>query len=348
MNALIVLPLALAVIFAASGGAKIRDAGHVRDAMRSFRLPFADSAAGRLVARLLGPAELLLAVGLIVAPAPLALVLALVATGVLAVYLWLVAAALRRGDDFECGCFGAGSRSRISRALLGRNIALVLLAAASAGYLAVTGSVFAGFRGDDGAWLAVVGVAFAVAFVRGREHRDETRAAAAAHGAATHIPAAHAPTAHDAAARDEAPPAEVRPGWSPMEPSRVEVVTAEGEVTTLHGLSSRRRQFVVFVRLGCRSCDGLLAHADELAELLGDQAELRFATSTARSVFEEEHPDQAGRAVYAVAAARHVLGVIHSPTAVLLDYNGGIDARRAAGAAQIESFARDIGAPSRR
>lgn len=54
---------------------------------------------------------------------------ALVATGLLAVFTVLVAAAWARGLDFECGCFGKANSSRIGLAKLLENALYLAIAA---------------------------------------------------------------------------------------------------------------------------------------------------------------------------------------------------------------------------
>lgn len=54
---------------------------------------------------------------------------ALVATGLLGVFTLAVAAAWARGLDFECGCFGKASASRIGLAKLLENAAYLAVAA---------------------------------------------------------------------------------------------------------------------------------------------------------------------------------------------------------------------------
>jgi hypothetical protein len=49
--------------------------------------------------------------------------------GMMAVFTLAVAAAVYRGLDFECGCFGTADASSIGLAKLGQNLALLVVAA---------------------------------------------------------------------------------------------------------------------------------------------------------------------------------------------------------------------------
>lgn len=115
-------PVVLALVLAASGGAKLADPHSTRASFRALALP----APGAL-AVIVPLVELGTAVALIAAP-PLGAVIAL---GLLAAFSVFLASRVARGETEPCACFGQVRRRPISRADLLRNGALMALAVAT-------------------------------------------------------------------------------------------------------------------------------------------------------------------------------------------------------------------------
>lgn len=122
---------AVALILAGAGAAKLRAPGRFRSALSHYRV--VPAAAVPAVAQMVGPAELALAMALVLAPAsPLPAVLA---SALLLLFAGAIAINLRRGRTaIDCGCsFGRGGQP-IHAVMVSRNllIAAALLAAAFA------------------------------------------------------------------------------------------------------------------------------------------------------------------------------------------------------------------------
>jgi len=117
--------VAIGVVFLAAALGKIGDLGAFAGQVHNFQL--VPVAAENLVAIALPWVEIV---------AGLALVLgiraragAVVATGLMAVFIVAVAAALARDLSIECGCFGKAGASRVGWSKLAQNVGLLLLAA---------------------------------------------------------------------------------------------------------------------------------------------------------------------------------------------------------------------------
>ncbi len=144
--------VALAVVFAVSGAAKLLDRAGTREAVAGFGVPqtlVTPLAAG------LAPAELVTAVLLLVpATRPAGLVLA---AAMLLGFTAAVVTALRAGRRPDCHCFGRIGGADVSGRTVVRN--LVLLAVAVVGVVGVT----AGTAPDGGARAGAVALGLAVA-----------------------------------------------------------------------------------------------------------------------------------------------------------------------------------------
>jgi hypothetical protein len=162
--ALVLAPLACAVVLVLSGVAKYGDPGATRAAFVSMRVP--EALRSTTVVRVLPVGEIALGLLLLVTWGwALALVGAAV-TVLFAAYWLLVLLVLRRGEEVDCGCFGATGDDRVTGATLARNTLLVGLAAlatafgaAQSGLLPALGDLSAG----DGTWLAMAAAVTAVA-----------------------------------------------------------------------------------------------------------------------------------------------------------------------------------------
>ena len=127
---LLVGRVVLAAVFAVAAAAKIADLTGLRATLTEFRVP------PRLVTPssfLLSAAEL--AIAALLLPAATARIAALAALALLTVFCVGVAAALRRGEQPDCGCFGRAHSARVGPSTLVRNAVL----AAGAGLVALAG-----------------------------------------------------------------------------------------------------------------------------------------------------------------------------------------------------------------
>lgn len=104
--------------------AKLGDVGSFAQQVHNFRiLPlFAEN----LVAMVLPWIELLAALSLVLAIRPRAA--AVLTAGLLSVFTVAVIAALARGLDFECGCFGTSDASRVGVTKVLENLGMLLIA----------------------------------------------------------------------------------------------------------------------------------------------------------------------------------------------------------------------------
>lgn len=114
--------LGLTAVFAVAAVAKLADRASFVATLERFRVP------GRAPVAWAVPLLELAAAGLLLVPAS-ARVGAAAALALLALFTATVAAALRRGDQPDCGCFGAASRAPIGPETLVRNAALAAAAA---------------------------------------------------------------------------------------------------------------------------------------------------------------------------------------------------------------------------
>ncbi|SMH29896.1 Methylamine utilisation protein MauE [Rathayibacter oskolensis] len=316
MGAMVLFPLLVGGVLLASGLGKIGSSGRLVEAGMRFGVPPRWATLG--TARLLIAGEIVLAVAVLVAPWPLSVGACAAAVAVLAGFTVLTARAHRRGDDFDCGCFGVLAETRVGRGLVVRNSAL--LAAAVVALVAAVGSrrsvpqTLAAFGAEEWAWLAAVTVVSAVVAVISRLlERDRARLPEPAEVASTEV--------------ERLLGYRVAPTF--------EVVRRDGTVVDMHALVATTPHLLVFVRPGCGSCDQLMEASDELQASLGHAAHLVFATGAAREVLDVAHPRLGDRVVFGVASAREKLGVEKTPAAVLIGLNGRLVAGPVHGARAV-------------
>jgi putative oxidoreductase len=120
--------IVLGFLFGWAALAKILDLNAFALQVHNFRL--LPLALENLVAMLLPWVELVAAMAMVLGIRPRAG--AWVAAVLLAVFTLGVAAAMARGLDFECGCFGKASSTRVGWWKLGENVGMVLLATVAA------------------------------------------------------------------------------------------------------------------------------------------------------------------------------------------------------------------------
>jgi len=123
VSALVLLArLGLAAVFAIAAVAKLADRTAFGETLDRFRVP------GRAAATWTVPAAELAVAGLLLNPAT-ARAGAAAALVLLALFSATIVAALRRGEQPDCGCFGAASQAPIGSGTLLRNATLAALAA---------------------------------------------------------------------------------------------------------------------------------------------------------------------------------------------------------------------------
>lgn len=323
MPALALLALVVAAAFLTSGLAKLGGSTQLAEAARRFRLPTAFAKRGW--ARVFIACEIAIGVVIAFAPSPWSGLAVAAATLVLAGFLALAVRAWRRGDDFDCGCFGVSGSTRVGPGLVARNAALLAAALGALLTTALGGPAPLDLLGNSEGrvWLAVVTVIAVGTLLVTRLTADD-RVRAATQEARAALPAS-------------SPPSGMAPSF--------EVVRANGEVVESLMLVAHRAHLLVFVRPSCDSCSALLDDTPALDATLGaDGPVLAYAVTVARSVFEESFPHLADRALYGVASASEKLGIDNTPGAVLL----GLNRRLIAGPVIGETQVRELIADARR
>src|SRR3954454_12608918 len=124
MNALALVGISLAGVLVLSGLAKLRDRDSTRSAIRELRLPRVLH--GSWVARTLPLGELVLALALLLSPAPVAVAPAIASAVLFVGYLVIIARAMTFDPRPSCGCFGRIGDQRVRPKTLVRNGLLVV------------------------------------------------------------------------------------------------------------------------------------------------------------------------------------------------------------------------------
>ena len=143
----LIAQVAVAFVFLTAALAKIGDAASFARQIHHFRL--LPPGLENLLAMTLPWIELTAAIAILFSYRPRAG--SLVIAGLMGLFVFVVAAALARGLDIECGCFGTADASRVGIAKLLENLgllALALIASARPGSAALAP---AGARALDGA-----------------------------------------------------------------------------------------------------------------------------------------------------------------------------------------------------
>ena len=313
--ALVLAPLACSVVLALSGVAKARDMAGTREAFTSLAVP--QALRGEAVVRSLPYVEAVLALLLLVTWSwPLAVV-AGATTALFAAYWVLVLLVLRRGEDVDCGCFGAVGDDRVTGATLARNSVLVVLAGLATAFGAAgegVPTILRDLSGAEAAWLLMaLAVTAAGVLVVGR--------------------GAPGP----ASAADE----DLLDYDRQLIPFAL-LNDADGRRTTLRELAGTRPQLLVFLSPSCDSCVQVAAKLPEWDADLGPvqiqavyTAELDTlpANVTAPGVpawFDVEE------------GATHTFAPTGRPAAVLLGADGMLAGGPVAGSVAVTEFVADI------
>lgn len=308
----LVAALALAAVFAVSGVAKLLDPGGTREAVAGFGVP---SGLAGLVAAGLAPAELVAALLLLIpATSLVGLVLAVV---LLAGFTTAVVVALRAGRRPECHCFGRIGGADISGRTIARNGVLAVLA-----ILGLVGTA-AGDRPEGSAMVAAIvgGLALGAAVI-------------AAEGMAGQ--AARRRRDSEAEAAFAAGPSEQRQ----VLPDFRLPALAGGEISRDDLLAPGLPLLLVSMSPGCGPCNTLRPVIAQWARVLSDRVTVAVLASG---------PEESNRVAYAEAPhlnvllddepqVRYEIGVVATPSAVLVDTEGQL----ASGVAGGERLVRQL------
>ena len=120
----LVAQVAIALVFVAAALGKISDPGAFAKQIHYFRL--VPMGFENTIAIMLPWIELVAALALLMRAQPRSG--ALVTAGLMVLFVAVVAAALARGLDIECGCFGTSDAGRVGAAKLFENLGLLALA----------------------------------------------------------------------------------------------------------------------------------------------------------------------------------------------------------------------------
>lgn len=128
-EAVLLAPLMVALALGVGGAAKLGSRAELARAFDDLGVPAVLSRPGVVTA--LPWLELVLAAGLLVIPAPAAVLVAVVAVALTGVYVVLVARVAGAARDVSCDCFGGFASGRVGPVTLTRNLVLMSAAALS-------------------------------------------------------------------------------------------------------------------------------------------------------------------------------------------------------------------------
>ncbi|WP_404371070.1 MauE/DoxX family redox-associated membrane protein [Kytococcus sedentarius] len=326
--------LLLAAVYGTSGVAKVRDPASTSSAFHELRLPRWLHRVG--APRLLGPAEIALAVALLLLPAPWYWLPA-VATLVLGiVYTVLIVRALGFDVPVTCGCFGALGQGAVTRSTVVRNLVLVALGAATVADAATGGSIIGRLLDGPELWWWALVLAAAVAMtwlITGG-----TGAAGDERGA----------SAHPIGADGVGPAAggnEAELDYQRLPIPFVQVTGDDGPIR-LRELAAQQAQLVLWVSLGCGSCQDALQRAERFAAEF-DQVGVLVVTTTPTAVDDPLRPRGATVAYDEDQQLRTMLELRSTPSAVLLGADGLLAGGPVAGGAASLEFIEEVTAQLR-
>lgn len=267
-SAVVVAPAALAVVLLLAALGKLRDSASSTDAFAALKVPQPLRRSWIVASH---PwAEIVLAVGLLLASGWLGIAVAVLAVGLTAVYLALVVRAVQQSQAVDCDCFGAWGKGEVTRRTVVRNAWYLLLAAVTLWAQVVDSAprtVLSTFDASQWWWLlAALGAALTVAI--------------------TWWATARANGASPAAELDD--PEDYVRTLTPAVP----VTLADGSVRTLRALSETRAQLLLFVSESCGHCEDVIKSAPKWRSSL-PQVDIRLvirAAPEASTLTSEDEP----------------------------------------------------------
>lgn len=323
MSALVLAPVLLAVVLVVSALGKLRDPSAAAAAFDALRVP--PLLAAPWLRRALPWAEITLGVAVVALPRPFGVVASLAAVGLFAAYTWLVARALRSPEDVNCSCFGSLTSGRVTRWTLVRNVTLVAVAA-----LAVVDS----FEGrapvvravEPGSLGWVTGAAVVAWVVLTILHEPVAQPDADVAGAES---PASAEEDHD---EDD---------YVRLPIPFAELTDASGATHQLRQLARQRAVLLVWLSLGCGSCQTILDRLPEWADRLGfvDVRPVFFRSDGVAArlpTFAEHH------LLDPVGHAQEIFTTRGTPMAVLLGADGLVAGGPVLGVDAVTALVEDI------
>ncbi|YAL84290.1 TlpA family protein disulfide reductase [Dermacoccaceae bacterium W4C1] len=319
-NAPLILPVLLcALILAVSGIAKLRAPVAAADAFTSLRIP-----APAWAPRALPIGELVLAVALLVLPAPLLAIAAVATTVLMLAYTVVIARALRFAEPVRCNCFGELGSHDVSVRTLVRNLLLVVAAAltiwASAAGVSVPQALSEAAQ-NVLAWVALAALACAVVLLSfGSASEDET-----------------------APAFDGDEDLEGEGEYHRLPIPLGQARDGLGDIVTLEELTRGTAVLLIWVSPGCGPCQRVITQIPGWAEELSPAVSIRALYSTEREVVEQMAPQTLDLALYDVQNnVSRVLRMPSYPSAVLLGADGYLAGGPVRGEQGVEEFLADV------
>lgn len=315
---LLLPPLLLALLLVVSGVAKLRHPEETRSAFAQLRMPAAltDSPAPAL----LPWGEIVLALALLLAPPPVAIVVAGLATLLVLTYLAVIVRALGFGYPVTCSCFGRLGLGEVTRRTAVRNVLLVVVALLGVWSATADESVAARLLGASATtwvWLALVALTVAVVVVTFGGTKGEPVASP------------------EETFNDE--PADY--GRQPLPFAALEDET--GRSRPLTDLISQGAVLLVFVSPGCGPCRDVIRDIPEWDESLGPVA-LRAVVTQPIETALTSAPGLTGRILHDPAGTLMRIFAVGTPGAVLLGGDGLLAGGPVRGQKAVAQFVADV------
>jgi hypothetical protein len=334
ITAAVVAPLVLAAVLAFAALSKVRHPDSVLSSMRLLKLPA--PLIKRPLAQAFPWAELVLAGGLLLAPAGWPFTVVGVATALLFFTYWgLIARGLTMTPRPSCGCFGTIGQP-IRPATLVRNTVLLLLAAVVlATALAGESSLSLAADLDRGDWwwlLASAATAAAAGLVIDSERPRHP---------ALQQPPPSQPTPQ-AATSDEVPGEDGLLDYerSPI-PSQL-LIDADGDPVPLRRLAAQQAQLLLWVTCGCGRSHTIVEKAAQWREAM-PQIDVRLVSSMAPESTKQTFESYGEEFLHDPDQTTFVaLGFRSDPGAVLLGADGLLAGGPVAGLEEVQEFVDDI------
>lgn len=317
--AFLLAPVACAVVLLLSGIAKYSDPEATRSAFVAMRVPAALSSPTAV--RLLPVAEIALGVLLLVTWGRALAVTAAGVTVLFATYWVLVLLVLRRGEEVDCGCFGAAGDATVTSATLARNTVLLGLAVVATVFGAQGSGAVPALRdlgGGDLAWLLMAAAVTAAAVLVVGVRRGST-------GTPGPVPV---------------------PGEQLADYERTPIPFAvlsneDHETVTLRKLADERPQLLLQLSSSCASCHAVAAQVPAWIPRLGPVEVQLVFTETLEDLPPEVRPEGA-RLWFDVERGAYHAFASRTPSAVLLGADGLLAGGPVAGSRDVAQFVDDI------